>query len=104
MDDLTPWLPLERAIHAVEVIHGSIGKPAAYPHPAAADRCPPDHPAAQSFATERPMLAEAKMLHRPGRMSPLFVATTIRLAIFARVAIVPDARMARMAFARLDRH
>ena len=35
---------------------------------------------------------------------PLFVATTIRTAIFARVAIVPDTRMARMALARLDRH
>ena len=39
------------------------------------------------------------------RDEPLLVATTVdRVAIFARVAIVPDARLARMALACLDRH
>ena len=40
----------------------------------------------------------------PRPHEPLFVATTIRAAIFARVAIVPYTRMARMTLARLDRH
>ena len=36
---------------------------------------------------------------------PLLMATTVeRAAIFARVAIVPGARRARMALARLERH
>jgi hypothetical protein len=40
-----------------------------------------------------------------GADGPLLVATTVeRAAIFARVAIVPGTRLARMALARLDRH
>lgn len=39
------------------------------------------------------------------RDKPLFVAMAVdRVAIFAGVAIVPDARIARMALTRLDRH
>ena len=40
-----------------------------------------------------------------GGDGPLLVATTVeRAAIFARMAIVPGTRLARMALARLDRH
>ena len=49
-------------------------------------------------------MAEAKTVTSPRPHEPLFMATTVRAAIFARVAIVPDTRMARMALARLDRH